>query len=50
MTDFGMARSVQQDDIYTRKSRVRVENRINLKEVLFLMSFLTNLEFWFCKD
>ena len=24
MTDFGMARNVQQDDIYTKQSRVRV--------------------------
>ena len=46
MTDFGMARNVQQDDIYTRKSRVRVENRNNVKGVLLLMIFLTNLEFW----
>ena len=47
MTDFGMARNVQQDDIYTRKSRVRVENINNVKGVLLLMIFLINLEFWF---
>ena len=29
VTDFGMARNVQQDDIYTRKSRVSVFKVLN---------------------
>ena len=31
VTDFGMARNANQDDIYTRKSRVRVQIRLRLK-------------------
>ena len=35
VTDFGMARNANQDDIYTRKSRVRVKIRMKLKCSIF---------------
>ena len=47
MTDFGMARNVHQDDIYTKRSRVRVSmelqlfcvNRICMHHQFVLVSF-----------
>ena len=30
VTDFGMARNVQQDDIYTKRSRVRILKELQL--------------------
>ena len=33
VTDFGMARNVQQDDIYTKRSRVRDSKELHLSHV-----------------
>ena len=54
MTDFGMARNVQQDDIYNKQSRVRISKELQLSRATeyaspFCLSFLFNFDYFFPK-
>ena len=52
MTDFGMARNVQQEDIYTKQSRVRVSTELqvfSVYRICIINFFGINLDYFVSK-
>ena len=46
VTDFGMARNVQQDDIYTKRSRVRI-SKFRVQRICISIFFLVSISIIF---
>ncbi|XP_068733745.1 fibroblast growth factor receptor-like [Montipora capricornis] len=46
VTDFGIARNVEQDDVYTKKSRGRLPVKWTAYEALFYRVYTTQSDVW----